>query len=377
MFNLGIIIPQSSFLPHLSRDLPVACKMGLGDSSDRVKLCFESGGYNEDAGFLKDKIQGLIIRENLNAVLCPLNSSLIESVNELCRSEETALLVNTMGEDVLFDSAANESVFVNSYQLWQNAWLTGYYAAQLGFKDLATVYARHDGGYGVPLAVAVGAEAGGANVKLSQVTHMDSADEDCSEFIQYLDKMEPDAIIAHHSSKEAINFLRDAEQAELESPLLTLPPFVEEPTLNQLGSRIEGTKTVGSHETDSEQYQRFSADFKAQTGRLPHPHIVMAYESVKLIVDALDSAADQSYASLINALEHAKISGPRGCTRFNQDAKNMPAKYYIREVCRDESGLLHNKTLTEHDVPELCHEHYALAQKNTQKQGWVNPYQIA
>jgi len=377
MFNLGIIVPQSTYLPSLSRDLPIACKMGLGTFENKVNLIFESGGYNENVDVIKDKVQGMIMRENLHAVLCPLNSSLIEPLNTLCQLEGVALIVNTMGEDVIFQSALSESLFVNSYHLWHSGWLTGHYASGCEYKNLAGLYARHEAGYGVPLAIAVGAESGDANMKAVQVSHIDSSDESCTELLQELDNLKPDAIIAHHFGKEAISFFRDVEKAELESSLIALPTLVEDIALNQLGDRIEGMKTVNTFKTDTDYYQDFATEFKKQSGRIAHPHIVMAYESVQLLVKALATSEETSFEALISELKRVNISGPRGDTSFNRDNKNSLSRYFIREVSRDESGTLYNKTVSEMEIPELCHEQYELAQKNTQKQGWLNPYLIA
>lgn len=377
MFNLGVIVPQSNFLPNFSRDLPIACKMGLGEANDKVNLFFESGGYNEDAEVIKEKIQGMIMRENLHAVLCPLNSSLIETVSQICKAEQVALIVNTMGEDVIFESALSDVLFVNSYQLWQSAWLTGYYAANCGFKTLATVFARHEGGYGIPLAIGVGAEANQAKIASVQITHVDSSDEDCTELLRQLDSAKPDVVIAHHFGQEAINFLRDAESAKLESPLITLPTFVEDLTLNQLGSRIEGMKTISTFKSDAQPYQTFAKEFKAKSGRIAHPHIVMAYESVQLVLKVVNACEDATFESLISELNKVTISGPRGDTGFNPDVQETLSHCYVREVCKDESGQFYNKTIDEMVLPYLCHEQYGLAQKNTQKQGWVNPYLIA
>jgi len=195
--------------------------------------------------------------------------------------------------------------------------------------------------------------------------------------VQELDKLKPDAIIAHHFGKEAINFFRDVENAELKSPLIVLPSVVEDITLNQLGNRIEGMKTVNTFKTDTQSYQNFSAEFKKQSSRIAHPHIVMAYESAQLLAKALAASEETGFEALITELKKVSMSGPRGDVGFNQDNKDSLSRYFIREVSRDKSGALYNKTVSEMEISEFCHEQYALAQKNTQKQGWLNPYLIA
>lgn len=377
MFNLGVIVPQSYILPQLSRDLPIACQMGIEKAHCNINLVLEPGVYNEDINVLKEKTQGMIMRNNLHALICPLNPSLIGPLSELCEAEQIILIVNTMGEDVVFDTEVNDSVLINSYQLWQTAWLTGLHAAKSGYENLVAIYSRHDGGYGVPLAMAVGAEAGGANIKLSQITHMDKDDEDCEPILREIDKLEPDAILAHHSGKQAVNFLFDADQAELKSPLITLSPFVETIALEKFCPRIEGINSVSTYKADSADYLNFSSEFKDKTQRHSHPHIIMAYESVKLLTKALATNDSASYSSLLSALKLASTDGPRGNVSFNPDFKESLSKAYIREVSKNDSGELLNKTVGYMDVPELCHEQYKLAQKNMQKQGWVNPYLIA
>ncbi len=377
MFNLGVIVPQSYFLPRLSRDLPIACKMGIENASQHINLILEPGNYNEDIDVLRQKVQGMIMRENLHGLICPLNPSLIGPLSELCAAEEIILIANTMGEDVFFESQLNDSLLVNSYQLWQTAWLTGLYTANLGFKNSVAIYGRHDGGYGIPLALAVGAEAGGANIKVTKITHMENENDACVDLLKEVERMEPDAILAHHSGKQAVNFLSDASTAKLTTPLITLSPFVETVDLDQFCSKIEGINTVSTYQRDADQYLRFVSEFNAKSQSVVHPHIIMAYESVSLLALGLEAAENSAYSTVLKTLKKISIEGPRGNVCLNPDFNESLSTAYIRAVSRTESGELFNKTIDTLEVPQLCHEQYQLAQKNTQKQGWVNPYLIA
>lgn len=383
--SIGLILPQSNFLSHLAKDIPKAIKLGLGDFESDIDLKLIAGGFNADSKKLVEKTQDLVINEHLDLLLAPLNTALIESLNALCIDEEIPLIINTMGEDVVFPSAISPNVFINSLHLWQTAWLTGYHCAKsiteqkTGDENskIAAMHCFHDGGYGTSFALALGIEAAGGETHHAEVTHRESRNEDCTIAIESTINSQSDAIIANYASKEAVHFLQTYLSKQTKTKLMAMPYTVEENILSQLQMTEScGIQSISAINHQTQLYQKLSADFLAATNHKLNPYTLMAYETGRLIKQAIQNQQSTSYSDRLIALTNAVIEGPRGSTAFNTEQAQNPSQQYLREVVYTDNKY-HNSILTACETPDIFYQQYQMAQDRITKQGWLNPYLIA
>ncbi|CAA0096570.1 Uncharacterised protein [BD1-7 clade bacterium] len=380
--NIGILVPQSNFIPHLTRDIPDALQLGLTDYSEQYCVHLIHCGYNAEKQILENKLQNLIMEKRIDIILCPLNSHLIETLKPTCSINQVTLIINTMGEDPTPNNSMDGSTFINSFHHWHTCWLSGYVATQQASKkadttNVATMHCIHDGGYGASLALAVGVESAEGEIVHTAITHREAREQDASADIQEVVANKPDTIIANYSSKEALSFLKTYRKTSQDTRLFALPYLVDEQILDELGDDALGVQSLSQWRKDGAAHRQFAGDFFAMTGHDVNPYVLMAYESGKLINAALQTLQTYSYTGINQALAQASFAGPRGEVSFNADDMQLQRPYHLREVSRNEDGSLYNRVIEDVTPPQLSYEHYRAAQNSGDKQGWLNPYLIA
>jgi branched-chain amino acid transport system substrate-binding protein len=97
---------------------------------------------------------------------------------------------------------------------------------------------------------------------------------------------------------------------------------------------------------DNAANKKFVQEFEKEYGRMPTMYASQAYD-VALLVDAAVKQIGgkvEDKDALRKALSAAKFDATRGKFRFNKN--NFPIQdYYLREVYRDASGRITNKTV--------------------------------
>ncbi|NCJ08051.1 ABC transporter substrate-binding protein [Synechococcales cyanobacterium C] len=380
--KIGVLVPNSNYIPFLARDIPHALALGLAENLGmNYELCIEPSGYNADKNVLVSKIQELLVKQQVNVVVAPLNAGLIEDLKPYFSGQQVPLIVNTLGEDVVNHTAQDPYVFINSFNLWQTSWLSGYWGAAEYGKTACSMAAFHDGGYGITFAFGLGLEAQAGKLVHVAVTHRESRVEDPSESIQMIATNHPDFMMGFYAGKETLSFLEAYHRLSYRDsiPLIGLPFMVDESLLDEVGELALGIKTLSCWRRNTREDQAFTQTFQAETGHPVNCYVLMAYETGHLISRAVQQIGiNQSLnGKLPEALHAVEFQGPRGLIKFHPETKEVVTTNYLREVVRGEDGRFYNKVIREVDTPALFYEQLALARKNLAKQGWLNPYLVA
>lgn len=380
--KIGVLVPTSNYIPFLSRDLPQALQLGLRENPGiDFELCIEPAGYNADKNVLIARLQDLVVKQQVDIVTAPLNMGLISHLQSYCCGLQVPLMVNTLGEDVLSHLDHHPYLLINSFNLWQTSWLTGYWAAQTYGKTAASLAALHDGGYGITFAFALGVEAQSGTLVQAGVTHRESRESDPTEAIQMVAANHPDFIMGFYSGKETVSFLKAYQQLgyQAQYPLVGLPFTVDESLLDEVGELALGIKSLSCWRRDTVADQNFTQKFQALTGHPVHCYVLMAYETGQLIARAVQQlGTDQPSADqLMAALQKVEFQSPRGLIRFDPDTREVATQDYLREVVLGEKGQFYNKVLEAVEAPPVFFEQLAQARKTLPKVGWLNPYLIA
>jgi branched-chain amino acid transport system substrate-binding protein len=356
-------------VPFLGADLLAALKFGLREAGLESELMTDFAGYNAEPKVILPKVQDLLIARQADCVVAPLNVSLMETLAGQFQSQQVPLIALSLGEDPLFDSARNPYVFVNSFQLWQAAWMCGYLGAQRFGTRAATLVSLHESGYGLTFAFQLGLEAANGTLLQTVVTHRDSSTEDPSTAIAEIAAREPDFIWAAYSGKEAASFLAayDASGHKQRIPMLGLPPLADQHVRKAAGDAAIGTAFISPGSRNAQMNSMNSA-LAQDIGRLPHPYAVLAYEAARLIAAA--AALDGSHKSSAQALRQAEFNGPRGATAFDNGTEPEMA-FCLHHLT---SG---NDSIEEVNAPPLLAEQAFLARRKLVKHGWINPYLCA
>lgn len=372
--KVGLIAPASTYLSKLGASLKCSLEHGLGDIAEVV---VETTNHNETAPAVRAAIQRFGLDPTVGVVVAPLNTGLLSEAQRAAAAEDLQFVALTTGEDVVVCDDEHECLFVNSFDLWQSVWLTGFFGAQGHPARVASLAALHDGGYGMLFALGLGIEAASGEVVLSAQTHVNAASDSLQPAFDMLVEQDPDVVAGLYSGREADAFVA-AWQARTgdvvpNSPLLWLPPIAPASTANEATVTPFAT-AVGRWlptETDA-----FAGWHQETLGRMPSAYSVLAFESGRLIANAVERRDDATAAGLQAALGRATCEGPRGVVAFNDYERTAGFSRYRVDVGADHQTLAYRHVATI-DPPELLGEQIALARKNLKKTGWLNPYLIA
>ena len=380
--KIGVLVPNSNYLPCLGQDILQALEMGLAEHEGvDYELLVEPAGYNADRLVVIAKIQELLLKHRVDIVTAPLNAGLLEQVKHFFSGQQIPLIVNTLGEDVVSQEGQDPYVFVNSLNLWQSSWMAGYWGTATYGKRACSIAALHDGGYGMGFSFALGLEAQEGALLQAAVTHRQSRAEDPTEIIESVAENNPDFIMGLYAGKEALSFLNAYHKLGYRDrfPLIGLPFMVDETLLDELGPLALGIRSVYGWRGDTDEDRRFTHEFRVRTGRPINGYVLMAYETGHLIAGAVRQmgSAKSVGEQLAAALPTVAVQGPRGTIRFDPESRQVATTDYLREVVEGKEGRLVNQVIAVLETPPLFYEQLKLAQKNLTKQGWLNPYLVA
>lgn len=380
--KIGVLVPNSNYIPRLARDIPQALALALAETpAIDYELCIEAAGYNADRSVLIGKIQELLVKAQVDVVVAPLNAGMLRHVKHYFSGQQVPLIVNTLGADIVNLDSQDAYLFINSFNLWQSSWMSGYWGADAYGKRACSMAALHEGGYGMGFSFALGLEAQGGQLLQAAVTHHTSRTEDPTEIIKWVAETNPDFIMGLYAGKEAVSFLKAYHQLGYQGqiPLMGLPFMVDEALLDELGELALGIQSISCWDQESDAAQAFARIFQEQTGRSVNCYVLLAYESGQLIARAIHEIGPDRpiNGQLVEALLAAEFAGPRGPIKFDAENREINTPAYLREVARREDGRLHNTVLKTLLPPSLLDQQIALARKNLPKQGWLNPYLVA
>ncbi len=381
--KLGVILPSSNYIPRLSLGLSEALELGLKKTDVDIELVVESAGYNADKNILLDKINKMVMKDRIDLLTAPVNPGVVMKDVEVFSSHQLPFIINSLGEDIYNEGFTNEYIFINSMNLWESMWATGYWGATAYGKDACTLCALHDGGYGIAMAFAIGLESKEGSLKQVMVTHRESRTEDPSEAIKTAMESNPSFINGLYSGKESISFLNAYRDLGYlgKVPLTGCPFMVDELLLDELGELALGIQTIYSWATDSEnpENRQFIKAFREKMGRQPDAYALLAYETGCLVAKVGEQLGDQTPnpSVILDQLNNVQTEGPRGLLTFDPERRSIRTPLYLREVTKNDEGKLYQQTIEKIDIPEVFQEHFAMVSKNLYKQGWLNPYLCA
>lgn len=371
--KIGILLPGSGFLPSIGKDIRRALCLGLADDPTiNYELLVETTRFNSDKGVIIDKLQDLLIKHEVDIIVAPLNPGMLEHVAPLFREQEVPLIANTLGEDVIADSTFHPYLFINSMNLWQSSWMSGYWGTQTFGKRAASMSGFHESGYGMSFAFALGVEAQNGTLVQSAVTHINSPTEDPVEKLTEVSKIQPDFVMGFYAGKEARSFL-PAYREHVNSPLIGTPYGLSDLLLTELGENALGVPSLSSWNTENSAAQSFSQKYAHETGKAPHAYALLAYETGLILSRVIKTNVKQ----LAAGLRKSEIEGPRGKVSFDERMQTVQTTDYLYEIASKTDGSYYHKLMKELILPPLFHKQFSLARRNIVKQGWLNPYLIA
>ena len=377
--RIGLLLPNSNFITRLAADIRRWLVLGLEENGSAGELFIEACGYNEKASTLREKLQHLVMRDDVDLIVAPLNPGMVSHIADLLPGQQTPLVTLTMGEDVVEGDTAPPWLFVNSFGLWRSAWLNGWHAVHTHGPKICTMSAAHEGGYGLAFAAALGVEAAGGEIAAALPLPMQFTADHVAAHMSVAIEVAANAIILLASGEA-----QDAVSAALAGPggnpgaiaITGFAPHAWLPGGRRPDAGAPASALFSSWDPGAPSSAAFIDRFVADNNSPAHAYALMAYEAGGLIAAALSGGQGPMQGEgLCQALAAATFDGPRGPASFDPQTQEINQPQHLLES-RDGGALVVCKGDTP-EIPELLAEQVALARQKVGKSGWLNPYLVA
>jgi branched-chain amino acid transport system substrate-binding protein len=161
----------------------------------------------------------------------------------------------------------------------------------------------------------------------------------------------PQAVYVFLPGGMGVNFIKQYNAAGLNRQIVLIGPgfSADEDIIKAVGEPMVGVFNTAqwAHDLDNPQNKRFVADFQKQYGRLPTVYASQGYDAAQLIDAAVRDVKGriEDKEAVRKALRAANFKSVRG--EFKLNVNQVPIQnYYLREVVKDASGRITNKTVS-------------------------------
>ncbi|MBM3538129.1 MAG: ABC transporter substrate-binding protein [Alphaproteobacteria bacterium] len=280
-----------------------------------------------------DVITGMVFSN----VLLPVMPAILES--------DTVYLSTNTGPEDYAGAKCNKNFFAVA---WQNEDIPGAMGEVMNQRNLKNVYLiapNYPGGRETLNGFKRFYKGKIADEVYTRMGQLDYAAE-----IATMRAAKPDAVFFFLPGGMGINFVKQyaAAGANKDAPLYTPGFSADEDTIKAVGEPMVGilNSSQWTLDLDNAANKKFVAEFQKEYQRLPTMYASQAYDVALLLDAAVKQVAGkvEDKDAFRKALREVKFDSTRGAFRFNKN--QFPIQdYYLREVYKDSSGRITNKTV--------------------------------
>ena len=281
-----------------------------------------------------DVITGMVFSN----VLLPVMPSILES--------DTVYLSTNTGPEDYAGEKCNKNFFAVA---WQNEDIPGAMGEVMNQRNLKSVYLiapNYPGGRETLNGFKRFYKGKIADEVYTRMGQLDYATE-----IATMRAAKPDAVFFFLPGGMGINFVKQyaAAGANRGAPLYTPGFSADEDTIKAVGEPMVGilNSSQWTLDIDNAANKKFVAEFEKEYQRKPTMYASQAYDVALLLDVAVKQVGGkiEDKDGFRKALREARFESTRGAFRFNKN--QFPIQdYYLREVYKDSSGRITNKTVS-------------------------------
>lgn len=345
--KIGVILPQTGVGGILAKQMQAAIELAMTHLDGKIggqptELTWGDSQAKVDVA--KQLADEMVKSKKVNFVVGPLFSSEMMGVYAPVARAGTFVISPIAGPAPIAGQGCAANFFNVSSQNDQQAEAMGAYLQKTGVKRAYLMTTNNQAGKDMISGFKrffKNEIAGEVYTRFGQV--------DFAAELSELRNTQPDATFIFYPGDMGVQFVKQYVQSGImkASPLYTVWT-VDQASLPAIGGDAIGVKSanVWSVDLPNATNVRFVKDFLAKNGFLPNDYAAHAYDSVMLIDSAVKSVkGDMSKKDELRAaLTKAQFDSNRG--KFAYNTNNFPIQdYYVREVVKDDSGVLVTKTI--------------------------------
>jgi branched-chain amino acid transport system substrate-binding protein len=286
-----------------------------------VNIRYEDGECASDAAL---KAAQRLHLQGIRLIIGPTCSGATLAVAPFANQEEILIITPVAGSDDI--SNAGPYIFRNFIPNSQYARVAASYLEQEGIDDVGLLYIQNE--FGMSMAKAF-MESYGGEIKKS------AYHEENKDFRSMLLTLkETDAILLAGYHPDGALILEEAKELGIETPFFGLgDPYDNEEFLSLSKGSGEGFRFFSVPEKgQGEAYQGFAQRYEKTYGEEPPIYAAYAYDSLLLLLDAIDNCGDKDVRCIKGYLHGVTYRGASNMIRFDRQGDLETGKIALKTI---------------------------------------------
>ena len=343
----GVLLPSSGVYAGLGNDQTLALELGF-DAFGRevagreIELVYADSEAKPSTGLAQ--VKKLVLRDRVDVVVGIISSAVAGAVRDFIHNAEVPLVITNAGNDHVTGAQCSPWILRSSFSNAQISREMGPWMAAQGYRNVFLMAFDYAAGHQAMDAFRGGFVAAGGSVVGEEYPPLGET-EDFGPYLAKIRAAGPDAAYVFFAGGPAIKFVKEWAAFGLhgEVQLAGAGWLNSALYIDAQGDDAAGTLGILNYvpSIDTPENHAFQERFRAAHGRAGSEFGVAAYDTARLIVEALRATGGNTddKAALAAALRATSFDGPRGPFRIDPATNNVIQNVYIFEVQKQGDGV--------------------------------------
>ena len=345
--RIGVLLPSTGVYAGLGKDQFLALQLGFDDFGREVagrpiEVIRADTESRPNSGLAQ--IRKLVLKEEVDLVAGIISSAVAGAVRDFVHGARVPLIITNAGNDDLTGKQCSPWILRTSFSNSQINREMGPWMAARGFRNVFLMAFDYAAGHQMMEAFRTGFEGAGGTIAGEAYPPLGET-RDFGPWLAEVKAARPDAAYVFFAGAPAIKFVKEwaAFGLKEEVQLAGAGWLNSALYLDRQGADAVGTLGILNYvpSIDTPENHAFQERFRAAHGRQASEFGVAAYDSARLIVEALRAVGGRSEdrAALVAAMREVRFDGPRGPFRIDPETHNVIQNIYVFEVQEQGEGV--------------------------------------
>ena len=338
--KIGVLLPTSGVFGGLGKDQTISLEMGFDDFGREINgrpivLIMADSESKPGAGLAQ--IKKLILKDKVDIVVGIISSAVAGAVRDYVHRSQTPLVITNAGNDALTGAKCSPWILRASFSNSQINREMGPWLASKGYNKVFLMAFDYAAGHQMMDAFRDGFVAAGGTIVGEEYPPLGET-KDFGPYLAKAKAAKPDALYVFFAGGPAIKFVKEYAAFGLKDNItlagagwLTSALYVK-----KQGADAQGILGILNYvpSIDNPENRAFQSKFRAKHGRDGSEFGVAAYDTARLVVEALQATGGNTddKQALVAAMRNVQFNGPRGPFRIDPKTNNVIQNIYISEV---------------------------------------------
>lgn len=366
--KIGILLLQSKQYVTLDKDFMNGIRLNVKD----VAFVTESIGIGSDDGLIIQKMQKMVLQENISIIAGFFGHRNMESVYDYAEANNILLLANDIGSTLPYTYKKRRGVYINSFGLVETSYLLGKYFEEKKYRKITTASSYYDAGYGMQSAIEKSLYEGTSEFSGHYVTPLHPRENEQEHMHLTINSSLPEAVFAFYSgiyAEENAAFL-SANQLTKSYPFYFTSFSINDKILQAYQNAFSDAHVASSwyENMDNDINNGFIDSYTRTFFKAPNAFALLGYETGIILKTLLEKTNNLYDIETLEKTMNQLPEGPRGEIKFHTDTQRTFFDTYIFKIAATEKpeAVLENNGMFIYDI---------MSQNNPANTGgWHNAY---